>query len=38
VVINDRTHLKSYSQSKNKCCRACGHFDSSFKNSNTKSI
>jgi hypothetical protein len=36
VVINDRTHLKSYTKSKNKCCRACGHFDSSFKNLNTK--
>jgi hypothetical protein len=38
MVLNDRTHVKSYIQSKNKCCRVCGHFDSSIKNSNTKSL
>ncbi|WP_299671659.1 hypothetical protein [uncultured Polaribacter sp.] len=36
MVLNDRTHVKSYMQSKNKCCRICGHFDTSIKNSNTK--
>lgn len=38
VVINDRAHLKSYMQSKSKCCRVCGHFDSSIKKSNTKTL
>ncbi len=33
IVINDRAHLESYSQSKNKCCRVCGHFQSSIENS-----
>jgi hypothetical protein len=38
MVLNDRTHVKSYMKSKNKCCRLCGHFDASIKNSKTKSI
>lgn len=33
VIINDRIHLKSYAQSKNKCCRVCGHFQSSIEKS-----
>ena len=37
MVLNDRTHVKSYMQSKNKCCRVCGHFQTSIENSNTKS-
>jgi hypothetical protein len=36
MVLNDRTHVKSYMQSKNKCCRICGHFQTSIENTNTK--
>ena len=38
VVINDRVHLKSYIQPKNKCCRVCEHFESYIKKSNTKTL
>ena len=38
VVINNRAHLKSYIQSKNKCCRVCEHFESYIKKSNTKTL
>lgn len=30
IVINDRAHLKSYSQSVNKTCRVCSHYQSSI--------
>ena len=33
VVINDRNHLKLYSQTKNKCCRLCEHYQSSIEKS-----